>query len=92
MSFYDLNKLSERELIAQFILESRGSCAFLSYADCQVIESWLKAARGDTELILFLLNEEFQKAEKIRRKKTLSLKFLEKKILLKVRNSQTKLS
>lgn len=92
MSFYDLNKLSERELIAQFILEARGTGAFLSHTDCKIIEDWLFAAKGDSDLILFLLSEELANAEEAGSKKSKNLKFLDKKIKLRIRNSQTKLS
>jgi hypothetical protein len=92
MSFYDLNKLSERELIGQFILESRGIGAFLSYTDCQIIENWIRAAKGDTDLILFLLSKKLGKTKEESPTTYRSLKFFEKKILLEIRNSQTKLS
>jgi|GEM_PF-6448625 len=92
MSFYDLNKLSERELIGQFILESRGIGAFLSYTDCQIIEKWIRAANGNTDLILFLLSKKFEKIKEETPTTYQSLKFLEKKILSEIHNSQTKLS
>ena len=82
MSFYDLSKLSNEELIAQFILEIKGAGAFLSHSDYKIIDGWLKVSENDPDLILFLLNEEVEKRAKDKNPKPFprSLTYLKEKL------------
>lgn len=94
MSFYDLSKLSPEELIAQFVLESKNSGAFLSYNDYKIIEHWLEVSNHDADLVLFLLSEEFEKGQQelgSKKKYSQSLKILEKKISNKIIKAKTKI-
>ena len=93
MSFYDLSKLSHEELIAQFILEMKGKGAFLSHGDYRIIDGWLKASENDPDLILLLLNEEFERIKEKKQFKALprSLSFMKEKITKKILQAKTQI-
>lgn len=94
MSFYDLSTLSNEELIAQFIIESKDSGCSLSYSDYEIIDRWLYKAQNDVDLILLLLYEEIQSdvpTIKKEKPKFKSLKALEKKILVRIKDAKKKL-
>ena len=57
MSIFDLEKLSPAEQISQYIIEVKGVNAFLSYMDYEIIDSWLKLAKGNSERLLLILSE-----------------------------------
>lgn len=53
MSFIPRESLTGRNLIAQFIIESRPKGAILPYSEYQFIEQWLKIG-NDNDLLLIL--------------------------------------
>jgi len=94
MSFYDLSKLSDEEMVAQFILESRKAGPSLAYVDYQIIDSWLEKAQGDVDLVLLVLSENLPAyLESPRNKKGIfSLRGIAQKIDLRLENAKKKLS
>ena len=54
MSILDLDVLSPSDLVAQYVVECRGSGHFLAYLDYQVIDEWLQATKEPDQLLLIL--------------------------------------
>ncbi len=48
---------SARQLICQYIIETRGQGLFLSYTDYEVVDRWLSLCEGDEDILLFILSE-----------------------------------
>ena len=48
---------SARQLICQYIIETRGQGLFLSYTDYEVVDRWLSLCGGDEDILLFILSE-----------------------------------
>ena len=92
MSFYDLSTLSSEELIAQFILETKGRRAFLSHSDYKTIDEWLTTSQDDPDLILLLLSEEFDKLKDKKPSRALprSLAPLKDRITKKILQAKTR--
>jgi hypothetical protein len=57
MSHYDLDTLSQRELVARYVVEMRGAGHLLSYLDYEVIDRWMERSHGNGDRILLVLNE-----------------------------------
>ena len=53
----NLDELSLEELIARFIIESKGRGHFLAYEDHDIVKNWVKAAESDTDRLLLILDD-----------------------------------
>ena len=54
MNFVDYDNLSPRQLINQYIIETRNKGHFLSYTDYAIVEEWVKASRSVDDLLIVL--------------------------------------
>lgn len=98
MSILNFDQMSDRQLIAQYILEFRNRGLFLPYSDYRIIESWLQHAKSDTLLLILsdILPDFFEKSQKdaqpptIQRLNRLVLKNI-KEHSLRTLSDQTKL-
>lgn len=52
-----LDDMTNEELLAHYIIETRGSGHFLAYQDYELIKGWLKAANDDADHLLLILSE-----------------------------------
>jgi hypothetical protein len=57
MSLIDLDSLPPADLIAQYILELKGSGNILPYTDYECIGAWLKELSNDSDQLLLILSE-----------------------------------
>ena len=53
----NIETLTPEELIATFVIESKGSGHFLAYEDHDIVRNWVKTAKGDTDRLLLILSE-----------------------------------
>ena len=53
----NLDELTPEELIARFIIESKGRGHFLAYEDHDIVKNWVKAAESDTDRLLLILDD-----------------------------------
>jgi len=57
MSIINLDGLPARELIAQYIIELKGSGHMLPYSDYEYIEIWLREVSDNSDTLLLVLSE-----------------------------------
>ncbi len=53
----NLDELSPEELVARFIIETKGRGHFLAYEDHDILKNWVKAAGSDTDRLLLILDD-----------------------------------
>ena len=66
MKLNNLDNLSDAEMVAQYVLECRGSGTVLPYGDLALIRDWLEQAKSAERLLLILsdlLPEHFAKSQ-----------------------------
>ena len=80
----ELEGLSSPELIAQFVLECRGTGAILPYGDYDVIQEWVSAMPNVEHLILLLADTLPPYFASAKGKTPRGLKGARKKILAKI--------
>ena len=89
MSIVDLDTLSPKALVAQFVIECRGQGTFLQYDDYQIIDEWVGIAPDIDHLLLVLSDilPSYFSSQRSGATKARSLKAARKKVLTKLQES-----
>ena len=89
MSIVDLDNLSPKALVAQFVIECRGQGTFLQYDDYQIIDEWVGIAPDIDHLLLVLSDilPSYFLSQRSGTTKARSLKAARKKVLTKLQES-----
>lgn len=89
MSIIDLDNLSPKALVAQYVIECRGQGTFLQYDDYQIIDEWVGLA-PDVDHLLLVLSDilpTYFSAKRSGASKSRSLKAARKKVVTKLQES-----
>jgi hypothetical protein len=88
MSIFDIDAMNERSLIVHYILETRNRGHFLTYHDIEIVDSWLRAASNNVDMLLLILNEHLPAYYQRHLASSIppSLKGLHNLVLKKIRN------
>jgi len=81
MSIVDLDKLTPKGLVAQFIVETRGGSQVLAYLDYEVIDEWLSVAPSVDDLLIVLAEELPPFFSRKAERKSVSIRGLRRKVL-----------
>lgn len=88
MSFMDLTCLTPAEVVAQYVIHCKPAGHCLSFAEYQLIDTWLEAANNNDELLLLILSEilppYYQSQSPYKRQS--SLQFFHKTVMKKIRD------
>lgn len=76
--------LGSHELLHTYLLERFGLVGCLSYRDLSVVDKWLKAAKGNVDVVLLVLED-----LKIKQSRTLNLHQISKTVLRKIREKES---
>jgi hypothetical protein len=57
----NIDDLTPEELVARYIVETRGSGHFLAYEDHDIVKSWVNHAAGNTDKLLLILSDTLPK-------------------------------
>jgi hypothetical protein len=86
MSIIDLDRLSPPEVIAQYVIHCKPAGFFLSFAEYQLIDTWLSAIDDNDELLLLILSEllprYYEQQSPLKRQS--SLQFFHKSVMRKI--------
>lgn len=86
MAICDLDKLSNTELILQFILEKNGKGLCLPYTDYSLIEQWLNLSEQDVKRLLLILDDVIP--DKKSHSRPYPLKVFDKKVQERLKNAR----
>jgi hypothetical protein len=89
----DLDCLSPAELIAHYVLHCKPAGMCLSFAEYQLIDTWLTAVDDDGEVLLVILSEILPPyyREQSASKRQSSLQFFHKSVMRKISEVKTRL-
>ena len=80
MSFMNIDELSGKELIVQYVLQCKSQGLFLSAVEHKVIERWLSLVGHDYQSLLLILSEVLPSFFSKKTSKAAPLSFIDKKV------------
>jgi hypothetical protein len=93
VSIVDLDRLSSADIIAQYVIHCKPAGMCLSFAEYQLIDTWLTAIDDNDELLLLILSELLPKYYEGQSpyKRQSSLQFFHKNVMKKIAEIKSRL-